>query len=143
MFPSASSHFPFSFPKDLAWLYLSSCKARVENGTWVFWWSHIQVGLPGSLALGGMMGQGRSKGNGRSCWRHQSAWRFQCGFSLLFMEKGIRSKRNVFTAGKHLKNKQQRNQSAQRNRSSQREWRDLHIQSEAAGKELQRDYANP
>ena len=31
-------------------------------------------------------------------------WRFQCVFSLLFMEKGIMSKRNVFTAGKHLKN---------------------------------------
>lgn len=41
------------------------------------------------------------------------------------------------------KMKQQRNQSAQGNCSSQREWTDLHIQSEAAGKELQRDYANP
>lgn len=41
------------------------------------------------------------------------------------------------------KMKQQRNQSTQGICSSQWEWRDLHIQREAAGKELQRDYANP
>lgn len=48
-----------------------------------------------------------------------------------------------FFFGNIWKMKQQRNQSAQGNCSSQREWRDLHIQREAAGKELQRDYANP
>lgn len=41
------------------------------------------------------------------------------------------------------KTKQQRSHSAQRDCSSQGEWRALHIQSEAAGKELQEDYANP
>lgn len=87
-------------------------------------------------------GQRRSKGNGRgSYWRDQFAWRFQCSFSHIFVEQGVRRKRNALE--NIWKMKQRINQSAQRNCSSQREWRDLHIQSEAAGKELQRDYANP
>lgn len=53
------------------------------------------------------MGQGRSKGNGGGrYWRDRSLWRFRCGFSPLFIEKDIRSKRNVFIAGKHPKNEE-------------------------------------
>lgn len=62
--------------------------------------------------------------------------------SLLFSLKRTSGAKDMSLLLENIR-KMKRNQLAQRNCSSQREWRDLHIQSEAAGKELQRDYANP
>lgn len=103
---------------------------------------------PGQIAQqpcpGWDKGQRRWKGNGREVTGETNL----CGdfsvVSLFFSwNRASGAKEMPLLLESIWKMKQQRNESAQRNCSSQREWRDLHIQSEADGKELQRDYANP